>query len=125
LFEIALRSFSLITVWLCNFLAKKNIDAKDAHKTLMILTQEGLFPLAGQISMLSYFFSYLLGQKVCFGPPWNFFEKAFRPHDCLHTKSLGHLLRLGSRPGVGNSFGFVGHMRDKLGIRGPVHVLVN
>ena len=26
--------------------------------------------------------------------------------------------------GVGNSFGFAGHIRDKLGIRGPVHVLL-
>jgi hypothetical protein len=32
---------------------------------------------------------------------------------------------LDSRAGVGNSFGFVGHIRDKLGIRGPVHVHVN
>jgi hypothetical protein len=29
------------------------------------------------------------------------------------------------RPEVGNSFGFAGHIRDKLGIRGPVNVLVN
>ena len=27
------------------------------------------------------------------------------------------------KPGVGNSFGFVGHIRDKLGIRVPAHVL--
>ncbi len=26
---------------------------------------------------------------------------------------------------VGNSFGFAGHIRDNLGICGPVHVLVN
>ena len=26
------------------------------------------------------------------------------------------------RAGVGNSFGFASHIRDKLGIRGPVHV---
>jgi len=30
-----------------------------------------------------------------------------------------------SRPGVDNSFGFAGHIRDKLGTCGPVHVLVN
>jgi hypothetical protein len=29
------------------------------------------------------------------------------------------------RAGVGNSFGFAGHIRDKLDIRGPVHVHVN
>jgi hypothetical protein len=29
------------------------------------------------------------------------------------------------RSGVGNSFGFAGHIRDKLGIRGPGHVHVN
>ncbi len=29
------------------------------------------------------------------------------------------------RTGVGNSFGFAGHIRDNLGICGPVHVLVN
>jgi hypothetical protein len=28
------------------------------------------------------------------------------------------------RAGVGNSFGFTGHIRDNLGIRGPVHVHV-
>jgi len=27
------------------------------------------------------------------------------------------------RPGVGNPFGFAGQIRDKLGIRGPVHAL--
>jgi len=31
----------------------------------------------------------------------------------------------GSRAGVGNSFGFMGHIRDKLGIHGPVYVHVN
>jgi len=30
-----------------------------------------------------------------------------------------------SRAGVGNSFGFAGHIRDKLGILRPVHVHVN
>jgi len=30
-----------------------------------------------------------------------------------------------NRSGVGNSFGFAGHIREKLGIRGPVHVHVN
>jgi len=30
-----------------------------------------------------------------------------------------------SKTGVGNSFGFAGHMRGKLGIRRPVYVLVN
>ncbi len=30
-----------------------------------------------------------------------------------------------SMPGVGISFGFAGHIRDKLGIRGPVHTHVN
>jgi len=31
----------------------------------------------------------------------------------------------GRVPGMGNSFGFAGHIRGKLGIRGPVHVDVN
>ncbi len=39
-------------------------------------------------------------------------------------KTEREILRNAS-PGVGNSFGFAGHIRDKLGIRGPVHVLVN
>jgi len=30
-----------------------------------------------------------------------------------------------TRAGVGNSFGFAGHIKDKLGIRGPVQVHVN
>jgi len=30
-----------------------------------------------------------------------------------------------SRAGVGNSFGFAGHIRDKLGIPGPAHVYTN
>ncbi len=30
-----------------------------------------------------------------------------------------------SKPGVGNSFGFAGHIRDKLGICGPIYVHVN
>jgi len=38
-------------------------------------------------------------------------------------KGLGKLL--GPKTGVGNSFGFAGHIRDKLGIHGPVHVHVN
>jgi hypothetical protein len=29
------------------------------------------------------------------------------------------------RSGVGNSFGFEDHIRDKIGIRGPVHAHVN
>ncbi len=29
------------------------------------------------------------------------------------------------KSGVGNSFGFAGHIRDKLGIRGPGHIHVN
>ncbi len=31
----------------------------------------------------------------------------------------------GSRAGVVNSFGFAGHIRDKLGIHGQVHVHLN
>jgi hypothetical protein len=27
-----------------------------------------------------------------------------------------------TNPGVGNSFGLVGHIRDNLDIRGPIHV---
>ncbi len=33
--------------------------------------------------------------------------------------------KLQLKPGVGNSFGFAGHIRDNLGIRGPVYVHVN
>jgi hypothetical protein len=29
-----------------------------------------------------------------------------------------------SRPGVGNPFGSAGHIREKLGIRGPVYLLL-
>jgi hypothetical protein len=29
------------------------------------------------------------------------------------------------RTGVGNSFGFAGHIRNKLGIHGPGHIHVN
>ncbi len=29
-----------------------------------------------------------------------------------------------SMSGVGNSFGSAGHIKDKLGIRGPVHLLL-
>jgi len=29
------------------------------------------------------------------------------------------------KTGEGNSFGFAGHIRDKIGIRGPVHAHVN
>jgi len=45
---------------------------------------------------------------------------------CIRIQSSRQYLLtlLGSSAGVGNSFGFAGHIRDKLGIRGPVHVHV-
>jgi len=45
-------------------------------------------------------------------------EEGLRVHEPL-------VKNLGSKAGVGNSFGFAGHIRDKLGIRGPVHAHVN
>jgi hypothetical protein len=47
-------------------------------------------------------------------------KSVFQKGKKLHVK-----LCRPSKTGLGNSFGFVGHIRDKLGIRGPVHVLVN
>ncbi len=41
-----------------------------------------------------------------------------------YSKKLSFKLLL-FRSGVGNSIGFAGHIRDKLGIRGPVHAHVN
>jgi len=41
------------------------------------------------------------------------FKKGLSKSSCLIQESTS---------GVGNSFGLAGHFRDKLGIRGPVHV---
>jgi hypothetical protein len=43
-YETILHSFSLVTVWLCNFWCK-NIGAKAARKMLMKLTPEGYFAI--------------------------------------------------------------------------------
>ncbi len=40
----------------------------------------------------------------------------------VHVKSARKTL-MNLTPGVGNSFGFAGHIREKYDIRGPVHVL--
>ncbi len=52
-------------------------------------------------------------------------KKSKKKKTLTGVKSLKSLNFVSTRSGVGNSFGFEGHMRDKSGICGPVHVLVN
>jgi len=75
-------------------------------------------------SIIKIFITYLKNFNLCNtgdqwlrvgSPPWL---------TLLTLVALTFWLEVASSTGVGNSFGFAGHIRDKLGICGPVHAHV-
>ncbi len=90
LFESLLLSFSLITIWLCNFLAK-DIDAKAAHKMLIKLKIDiHIFPIFSNLIFLVFslslklLFKNFVGQhtgrgkgKIIAGVTSQFYHRSF------------------------------------------------
>jgi len=75
------------------------------------------------VSISSTFYAQLLRSKVPKVPNdtadlTSFF--ALSESTCVKAVYVGRTL-VKLTPGVGNSFGFTGHIRDKFGFRGPVH----